>query len=171
MTDTYDVVILGGGHNGLTTAAYLAGAGCKVVVLEKNGTVGGAASTEEFAPGFRNSVASYTVSLLNPQVIQDLDLPRHGDPPGRRLRDAGLDAAVGAYRHLHARQGQHVGCGRECVRHVLGHPGRSWAGRDPHARPGADSGRPAVRAGPNQRLASTKEKIGELLDDFHGIVS
>ncbi len=78
MADTYDVVILGGGHNGLTAAAYLAGAGCTVVVLEKNEMVGGAASTEEFAPGFRNSVASYTVSLLNPKVIRDLGLPRHG---------------------------------------------------------------------------------------------
>lgn len=78
MTETYNVVILGGGHNGLTTAAYLAGAGCKVVVLEKNATVGGAATTEEFAPGFRNSVASYTVSLLNPKVIHDLDLIGRG---------------------------------------------------------------------------------------------
>lgn len=75
---SYDVAILGGGHNGLTTAAYLARAGLSVVVLEKNGVVGGAAVTEEFAPGFRNSVASYTVSLLNPKVIADLELARHG---------------------------------------------------------------------------------------------
>lgn len=74
----HDVAIIGGGHNGLTAAAYLAGAGLKVVVLEKNANVGGAAFTEEFAPGFRNSVAAYTVSLLNPKVIRDLDLPRHG---------------------------------------------------------------------------------------------
>lgn len=75
---TYDVAIIGAGHNGLTCAAYLAGAGLKVVVLEKNAVVGGAAITEEFHPGFRNSVASYTVSLLNPKVIRDLDLARHG---------------------------------------------------------------------------------------------
>ncbi len=75
---TYDVAIIGGGHNGLTTAAYLAGAGLSVVVLEKNNVVGGAAITEEFAPGFRNSVASYTVSLLNPKVIRDLELKRFG---------------------------------------------------------------------------------------------
>ena len=74
----YDVVIIGGGHNGLTCAAYLARAGRRVVVLEKNDVVGGAAITEEFHPGFRNSVASYTVSLLNPKVIADLELARHG---------------------------------------------------------------------------------------------
>ncbi|KAB2911974.1 MAG: NAD(P)/FAD-dependent oxidoreductase [Hyphomicrobiaceae bacterium] len=74
----YDVAIIGGGHNGLTCAAYLAGAGLDVVVLEKNGVVGGAAMTEEFHPGFRNSVAAYTVSLLNPVVIRDLELARHG---------------------------------------------------------------------------------------------
>ena len=73
-----DVIIIGGGHNGLTTAAYLAGAGLKVTVLEKREVVGGAAVTEEFHPGFRNSVAAYTVSLLNPKVINDLELARHG---------------------------------------------------------------------------------------------
>ena len=75
---TYDVVIVGGGHNGLTCAFYLARAGCKVRVLERRGVVGGAAITEEFHPGFRNSVASYSVSLLNPKVIADMDLARHG---------------------------------------------------------------------------------------------
>lgn len=73
-----DVAIIGAGHNGLTAAAYLADAGYSVVVVEKNTVVGGAAVTEEFAPGYRNSVASYTVSLLNPKVIADLDLKRHG---------------------------------------------------------------------------------------------
>lgn len=74
----YDVAIIGGGHNGLTCAAYLARAGRRVVVLEKSDVVGGAAITEEFHPGFRNSVASYTVSLLNPKVVTDLELARHG---------------------------------------------------------------------------------------------
>ncbi len=73
-----DALIIGGGHNGLVCAAYLAQAGLKVTVLERRGIVGGAAVTEEFHPGFRNSVASYTVSLLNPKVIRDLNLPAHG---------------------------------------------------------------------------------------------
>src|ERR1700720_1210151 len=74
----YDAVIIGGGHNGLVCAAYLAMAGQKVVVLERRGVVGGAAVTEEFHPGFRNSTAAYTVSLLSPKVIADLNLARHG---------------------------------------------------------------------------------------------
>lgn len=73
-----DVLIIGGGHNGLVCAAYLAAAGLKVRVLERRQIVGGAAVTEEFHPGFRNSVASYTVSLLNPKVIADLRLHQHG---------------------------------------------------------------------------------------------
>ena len=73
-----DVVIIGAGHNGLTCAAYLAAAGLKVAVLEQNHVVGGAAVTEEFHPGFRNSVAAYTVSLLNPKVIADLELAKYG---------------------------------------------------------------------------------------------
>ncbi|WP_367115918.1 phytoene desaturase family protein [Hyphomicrobium sp.] len=73
-----DVAIIGAGHNGLACAAYLAAAEIKVVVLEQNDVVGGAAVTEEFHPGFRNSVAAYTVSLLNPKVIADLELEKHG---------------------------------------------------------------------------------------------
>jgi phytoene dehydrogenase-like protein len=73
-----DVLIIGGGHNGLVCASYLAAAGLTVTVLERRSVVGGAAITEEFHPGFRNSVASYTVSLLNPRVIRDLDLHAHG---------------------------------------------------------------------------------------------
>ncbi|HUL63733.1 MAG TPA: NAD(P)/FAD-dependent oxidoreductase [Burkholderiaceae bacterium] len=73
-----DVLIIGAGHNGLTCACYLADAGLKVHVLERRGVVGGAAVTEEFFPGFRNSTASYTVSLLNPKVIRDLRLVERG---------------------------------------------------------------------------------------------
>ncbi len=73
-----DAVIVGGGHNGLVCAAYLAAHGLKVTVLERRPVVGGAAVTEEFHPGFRNSVAAYTVSLLNPKIIRDLELSRHG---------------------------------------------------------------------------------------------
>jgi phytoene dehydrogenase-like protein len=73
-----DVVIIGAGHNGLTCAAYLAMAGLRVKVVERRKVVGGAAVTEEFHPGFRNSVAAYTVSLLNPKVIADLRLAEHG---------------------------------------------------------------------------------------------
>jgi phytoene dehydrogenase-like protein len=74
----YDAVVIGGGHNGLTAAAYLARAGRKVLVLERRHIVGGAAVTEEVFPGFKFSVCSYVVSLLRPEIIRDLDLPRHG---------------------------------------------------------------------------------------------
>ena len=103
-----DVVLVGGGHNGLVCATYLAKAGLKVTVLERRHVVGGAAVTEEFHPGFRNSVASYTVSLLQPKVIADLDLHAHGLeivqrkrsnflplPDGRFPMDVLIEAAPG----------------------------------------------------------------------------
>jgi phytoene dehydrogenase-like protein len=78
MSFHYDAIIIGGGHNGLVNAAYLARAGKKVLVLERRHLVGGAAVTEEIFPGFKFSVCSYVVSLLRPEIIRDLDLPRHG---------------------------------------------------------------------------------------------
>src|SRR5512143_3758249 len=74
----YDAIVIGAGHNGLTAAAYLARAGRKVLVLERRHVLGGAAVTEEVFPGFRFSVCSYVVSLLRPEIIRELDLPRHG---------------------------------------------------------------------------------------------
>ena len=76
--EQFDAIVIGGGHNGLVCAYYLARGGKKVCVLERREMVGGAAITEEFHPGFRNSVASYAVSLLSPQVIAEMDLARHG---------------------------------------------------------------------------------------------
>jgi len=78
MTDARHAVVIGAGHNGLACAAYLARAGLRVTVLERRAAIGGAAATEEFHPGFRNSVAAYTVSLLHPRVIGELHLARHG---------------------------------------------------------------------------------------------
>ena len=89
-----DAILIGGGHNGLVCAAYLAKAGLKVTVLERRDVIGGAAVTEEFHPGFRNSVAAYTVSLLQPKVIADLDLAAHGPAPSPRAAAAPIGSAA-----------------------------------------------------------------------------
>ncbi|MGB6498258.1 MAG: NAD(P)/FAD-dependent oxidoreductase, partial [Candidatus Acidiferrum sp.] len=78
MAQHYDVIVIGGGHNGLVNAAYLAKAGKKVLALERRHVLGGAAVTEEIIPGFLFSECSYVVSLLRPEIIRELDLPRHG---------------------------------------------------------------------------------------------
>src|SRR3954452_11261808 len=78
MSDQYDAIVIGGGHNGLVAAAYLARGGRRTLVLERREVLGGAAVTEEIVPGFRFSVASYVVSLLRPEIISELDLGRHG---------------------------------------------------------------------------------------------
>src|ERR1700720_3022394 len=96
MTET-DIVIIGAGHNGLTCAAYLARAGLRVKVVERRKVVGGAAVTEEFYPGFCNSVAAYTVSLLNPRIISDLKLSDHGLRIVERRAQNFLPAPDGRY--------------------------------------------------------------------------
>src|SRR5438094_6851065 len=78
VSQSYDALVVGGGHNGLVCASYLAAGGLRVCVVERRSVVGGAAVTEEFHPGFRNSTASYTVSLLQPKIIRELELARHG---------------------------------------------------------------------------------------------
>jgi len=93
----YDALIIGAGHNGLTCAAYLAMNGLRVRVVDRRKVVGGAAVTEEFHPGFRNSVAAYTVSLLNPKVIADLNLHHHGLRIVERRAQNFLPAPDGSY--------------------------------------------------------------------------
>ena len=90
MAQSYDAIVIGGGHNGLVSAAYLARAGLKTLVLEQRHVLGGAAVTEEIFPGFRFSVFSYVVSLLRPEIIRDLELPeaRPRHPAARRDDDA-----------------------------------------------------------------------------------
>ena len=78
MREQYDAIVIGGGHNGLVTAAYLARAGKKVLVLERRHVLGGASVTEEIYPGFKFTVFSYVVSLLRPEIIRDLELHKHG---------------------------------------------------------------------------------------------
>ncbi len=112
-----DAILIGGGHNGLVCATYLAKAGLKVLVLERRGVVGGAAVTEEFHPGFRNSVAAYTVSLLQPKVIRDLDLAAHG--LNIVLRKANNFLPLPDGRYLLTGAGRTQGRSREVLAHAM----------------------------------------------------
>ncbi len=135
-----DVLLIGAGHNGLTCACYLARAGLKVTILERRHIVGGAAVTEEFHPGFRNSLASYTVSLLHPQVIRDLRLAEHGL---RILERPMLNFAPGA-------NGSHL-----CIGNTLAETQDSLARHSSH-----DAGRlPAYAAMLEQVVAVLRELI------------
>jgi len=96
-TDSPDALIIGGGHNGLVCAYYLARAGLKVRILEARDVIGGAAVTEEFHPGFRNSTASYTVSLLQPKIIADMGLVARGYRVVERPRSNFLPLGKGEY--------------------------------------------------------------------------
>ena len=109
-----DVVIIGAGHNGLTCAAYLATAGLRVHVVERRKVVGGAAVTEEFHPGFRNSVAAYTVSLLNPEGDRRSQAGR-ARPADRRAPRAEFSARARRQLSPH-RRGPHAGVGRKAQR-------------------------------------------------------
>src|SRR4030065_1042636 len=115
MSENYDVIVIGAGHNGLPAAAYLAKAGKKVLVLERRPVFGGAAVTEEIYPGFKYSVCSYVVSLLRPEVIRDLELPNYD------LEIVPLDSTFtpmpdGNYLF---RCGDHARTRREIARHSL----------------------------------------------------
>ncbi len=102
MANDCDVAVIGAGHNGLVCATYLAKAGLKVKVFERRGVVGGAAVTEEFSPGFRNSICAYTVSLLNKKVVDDLDLYAHGLQLIERPLSNFLPTDDGGYLKAHA---------------------------------------------------------------------
>jgi len=156
--DTYDVVIVGAGHNGLTCAAYLAMAGLTVKVLERRHVVGGAAVTEEFHPGFRNSVAAYTVSLLNPKIIHDLRLHQHGLKIVERRVQNFVPSGEGSY--LIAAEGQTA---RHIARFSASDANR-YAAFNRELDAAADVLRELVlRAPPNLRSGFTLKSLGELV--------
>jgi phytoene dehydrogenase-like protein len=155
---TYDAVIIGAGHNGLTCAGYLGLAGLKVKVLERRGIVGGAAVTEEFHPGFRNSVAAYTVSLLHPKVIRDLRLHDHGLRIVERRAQNFLPAPDG--RYLLVAEGE---TGRQVAKFSRADAER-WGAFNRELDANADVLRDLVlRAPPNLTSGLTLRSIGELI--------
>jgi phytoene dehydrogenase-like protein len=156
--DEYDVVIVGAGHNGLVCAAYLAMAGLRVKVLERRPVVGGAAVTEEFHPGFRNSVAAYAVSLLNPKIIHDLRLAEHGLTIVERRVQNFLPAADGSY--LISRDGETE---RQIAKFSVADAGR-YAAFNRELDMAADVLRDlALRPPPNLTSGVTLRNLGELV--------
>jgi phytoene dehydrogenase-like protein len=156
--DTYDVVIIGAGHNGLTCAAYLAMAGLRVKVVERRHVVGGAAVTEEFHRGFRNSVAAYTVSLLDPKIIRDLALHEHGLKIVERRAQNFLPADDGS--HLLVAEGQTE---RQIAKFSASDAGR-YAAFGRTLDMAADVLRDlALRPPPNLASGLTLRRLGELI--------
>ena len=133
LAQSYDAIVIGGGHNGLVSAAYLARAGLKTLVLERRHVLGGAAVTEEIFPGFRFSVFSYVVSLLRPEIIRDLQLPKHG------LDILPLDGTI---TPLHKGEGPDQG---RCRRRRLPVAGQRPRPDDPRAAPLVGERRRGVR--------------------------
>src|SRR5215469_1529184 len=153
-----DALIIGGGHNGLVCAAYLAAAGLSVTVLERRSVVGGAAVTAEFHPGFRNSVAAYTVSLLNPKIIRDLRLHEHGLRIVERRVQNFLPAADGGY--LIAAEGETE---RQIAKFSAADAGR-YAAFNRDLDMAADVLRDlALRPPPNLTSGLTLRRLGELV--------
>ncbi len=190
---TRDAVIVGGGHNGLVCAAYLAAAGLRVTVLERRHVAGGAAVTEEFHPGYRNSVAAHAVSLLHPTVIRDLQLVRHGLhvvsrrledfvplEDGRYLKSGGGRTArevakfsprdAGRLDAYEARFGAAVGVLRDLVLRTPPNPtGGGWHAALPELVRGLGWGRAAVKLDPPARrelLDLMLKSAGEHLDGW-----
>ena len=156
--DDHDVVIVGAGHNGLVCAAYLAMAGLRVKMVERRRVVGGAAVTEEFHPGFRNSVAAYAVSLLNPKIIRDLRLHEHGLRIVERRVQNFLPAADGSY--LVAAEGETA---RQIGKFSAADAGR-YAAFNRELDMAADVLRDlALRAPPNLASGFTLRRLGELI--------
>lgn len=152
-----DAVIIGGGHNGLVCANYLAAAGLKTVVIERRDVVGGAAVTESFHPGFRNSVASYTVSLLHPQIIRDLELARHGLRIVERPLGNFLPTADGGYLKVGGHRTQ-----PEVARHSQKDAER-LAGYEQELERVADLLRALVlQRPPNLRASGWRDQLAEL---------
>jgi len=115
----YDVIIIGGGHNGLVAAAYLARAGRRVAVFERRRVLGGAAVTEEVFPGFKFSVCSYVVSLLRPEIIRELELAKHG------LSLLPLDGTFTPLENDYLwRPEDHAECRKQIARHSVRDAGR-----------------------------------------------
>jgi phytoene dehydrogenase-like protein len=156
--DEYDVVIVGAGHNGLVCAAYLAMAGLRVKIVERRRVVGGAAVTEEFHTGFRNSVAAYAVSLLNPKIIRDLRLHAHGLVIVERRVQNFLPADDGSY--LIAREGETE---RQIAKFSAADAGR-YAAFDRELNLAADVLRDlALRPPPNLTSGPGVRRLGELI--------
>ena len=172
---SYDAIVVGGGHNGLVNAAYLAKAGLKTIVLERRHIVGGAAITEELLPGFKFTTFSYAISLLRPEIVQDLDLVRHGFmvlpmintfQPGRNGEYLLLGADSDANYHEIARHSIEDAEAAKDLNHLISRMARAikpWMDRIP---PNRLSSNPAEVAA----LRELESYMGQLDPEVRGLI-